>query len=544
MTEKNNIENNLQNWMQAPAEVNETFAWNEMQQLLHTPKKRRSTLWWWWLCAVGLLMLLAYYFYTQTNQSLAGKANGNTSTAAASMDTNTLLKPENHRFSAPNTNQTHAQQVPTDSNSISLKHIEKTGVDKEADAATSNPAPDLSAKATTPTTNKVSGKLNKLILGNNNRMSSIKIPKQTPAIAITTKRNTEIVHKAIQQQTTTTNKPTGKSIFQPIGKTTQPLILGNNLAEPKPSNGENNTVANPILNQLTDTAMDKHVVSVMIPQHDTALPKKQPSTDTAIQQAAVQANSSGKKYPLPVRFAAGIDWNLQLPTTKTDYYFTNKNLTAQPLNYLIPSPFVQMTLGNKHHVALGVTPFAQYNMPPVHYRNRTGSWITVAPQISDIIKTNASWGLKDSFQVAIQDSFGNYRLDTSIQVQQKQVIGKAFGFGVMLDYQYRINQHWLIGGGLMYNGVTGFINHNFISRPSDSNKLVYSDTGFSKPVESDNLIRSYFISARMSAWYSYRKWQLGMMLTIPFSGINKEGEIKKVLGWNMVIRRTLWSSKQ
>lgn len=514
--------------MQHPTDVSEQAAWVEMQKLLQQKKKRRFIIWWFVFGSLLLLGVVTLFLMhgreknvantiempkqTSNNETVKTQANNNNVNSS-----NTAIHQENslvhHDINTTKSNE------PTTKNKKTTETNSSTETEKHQ--ATNNHLILKNDTEGSPALNK-KGCTKTIAFKANHNSDSNKI-----LASIFTDKQKKLVDKKLRK-----GKP--QIAFPQASKKIKGIVEANEnsksyadinafkLQVPTQKSASNtaDSISNFTNNSATVSAVDSTKKTI-----------EQPNQNGAQQAVAAKNNITKKANKSPVKFGAGLDWNLQLPLTKSDYFYTSKNLSPNVFNYFIPSVWANASLGSKHTLLLGFTPFAQYNSKSVTYNSISGNWVNIDPKIESQIVNDNSW------YITIIDSVFGPRtvIDTSIIVTKVSNISKAFGYAFYADYYYNLNKHWQVGVGVMYNSITSYINSSSVYRKANS-QLIYADTSLQTPAQSNGAINNYFISGKLSVLYSFKKYSLGLNATLPFNGINKEGEISKAPSFNILFR--------
>ena len=186
------------------------------------------------------------------------------------------------------------------------------------------------------------------------------------------------------------------------------------------------------------------------------------------------------------RFHYGLQWNLNILSYGFTQYFTGTNGNNQFYNFLIPGLWASSKLGKTNNELLLLL------KPSQQYFTANG---IVSSSIDSLSPRDSS------------------------QVQKNSSLVKTNSWYVGLQYNYQINDRWIIGGGLNFNWQTaGLIT---VRTTRLSNGALVSDSLYEikKSSAAWQYVKSTFLSARLEMGYHFKKFQLGGSLIVPVTNV-------------------------
>lgn len=188
---------------------------------------------------------------------------------------------------------------------------------------------------------------------------------------------------------------------------------------------------------------------------------------------------------------AGFQWNIALPFTGTDQYFTGFNGKSQPYSCLIPGIWVSRSFG-KHEILLQLYPYQQ---------NFTGD-----KMLSSII---------------IQDSLFQ---DSSIYRKTTNVC-KTFGLGVGVQYNFEVNPSFIIGIGINYNNQNKALQKD--KTEIQTSGILVSDSlyGIRKSSGDWNYLNHGFFSGKLEMAWRRKRFDAGANLQMPITNLSSSSAI-------------------
>ncbi|MCS3797381.1 STN domain-containing protein [Niastella sp. OAS944] len=224
---------------------------------------------------------------------------------------------------------------------------------------------------------------------------------------------------------------------------------------------------------------------------DTLTVKKKERTTRTTAPARVVYDDVGTTWS----WQYGLQWKATLPFNGSKYYVNGANARSEPYNLLIPGIWLSTTVNNRHELMLLVKPAEWY-----FYNNK-------------VFRKDTSHVIDNS------DS-----IPKTIYSRKTTTLIKTGGWYGSLQYNYHINEHWLIGAGVGYHlRVRGLARQQSFKNLSDT---LAKDTLYSmeKGAETDKYLASSFITGKLEVAYHFNALDVGatfmMPLTAPFKDIS------------------------
>ncbi|HEX6430311.1 MAG TPA: STN domain-containing protein [Niastella sp.] len=178
----------------------------------------------------------------------------------------------------------------------------------------------------------------------------------------------------------------------------------------------------------------------------------------------------------PLNLQYGLQWKATVPLYGTQHYFTGANNRSQPYNLLIPGIWLSKRFNDKHELLLMVKPAEWY-----FYNNK------------------------------------EFRRDTTTRVIKSSRMLKTADLYAGLQYNFHINENWMVGGGIGYHRRGRALIFQEIKQIRDSVRL--PDTLYS--VSNDTLtsknLANGFITGKIEVAYKFRAVDLGVTLLAPIT---------------------------
>ena len=184
----------------------------------------------------------------------------------------------------------------------------------------------------------------------------------------------------------------------------------------------------------------------------------------------------------------GLQWKSAIPLTGSKYYFTGTNTRSEPYNLLIPGIWLSTTVNSKHELMLLVKPAEWYYYNDKVFRKDTSQLVDHSDSIIKII---------------------NSRKTTRLI--------KTGGWYGSLQYNYHLNENWLIGAGIGYHlRMRGLAYQQAYKNLSDT---LVTDSLYSmeKGDSTNKYLASSFITGKLEIAYRFRAWDVGATLLMPLT---------------------------
>lgn len=194
----------------------------------------------------------------------------------------------------------------------------------------------------------------------------------------------------------------------------------------------------------------------------------------------------------------GLQWKATLPFNGSKNYFTGTNSRSEPYNLLIPGIWLSTTVNYRHELMLLVKPAEWYFYDKNIFRRDTTRFIDNSDSAPKII----------------------IRRKTTTLI-------KTGGWYGSLQYNYHINENWMVGAGVGYHLRAGALaNQQTFKNLSDS---LFADTLYSmeKGAETDKYLTSSFITGKVEVAYHFSAWDVGATLLMPLTNAFTDKSLNK-----------------
>ncbi len=262
-------------------------------------------------------------------------------------------------------------------------------------------------------------------------------------------------------------------------------IEGNNQqlnASPKSISWNNNSTANqPPINDSTASPSAGNIFKT----------DDKRNLQSELQEDSAEEDNTDEQDSLQVQ--AGLQWNVQLPTSNTGNNFAGPNTQSQPYRLLLPGLWLNLQ-SEKSLFSIEVNPFYSNILPAKAFSNSTS------------LKNNG---------------------DTLITAVQAKTLNKLFGVSAGFGYAYNVGGNWWTGGSLLGSfwskGVA--TSEGTTEKSSMTNSFPTSTTTFKNSYSINDSDWTSFSKFQMniSAQIFYRKklWQSGLRFGVPVMPLAK-----------------------
>lgn len=194
----------------------------------------------------------------------------------------------------------------------------------------------------------------------------------------------------------------------------------------------------------------------------------------------------------PWTWQYGLQWKATIPLNGSKKYFTGTNTRSEPYNLLIPGIWLSTTVNYRHELMLLVKPAEWYFYDKNVYRRDTTRSIDNSDSAPKII------------------------------IRRKTAtILKTGGWYGSLQYNYHINESWMVGAGIGYHLRTGALTNQQTFKNLTDSLVANSLISLEKGAETDKYLASSFITGKFEVAYHVNALDLGatvlMPLTNPFA---------------------------
>lgn len=184
----------------------------------------------------------------------------------------------------------------------------------------------------------------------------------------------------------------------------------------------------------------------------------------------------------------GLQWKATIPFNGSKNYFTGTNNRSEPYNLLIPGIWLSTTVNNRHELMLLVKPADWYFYDKKDYRKDTTEIIDHSDSIIKILTQ-----------------------------RKTTTLIKTGGWYGSLQYNYHINENWLVGAGIGYHLRVGALaNQQTFKNLSDT---LVSDSLYSMPknADTDKYLASSFITGKLELAYHFNALDVGATVLLPLT---------------------------
>jgi hypothetical protein len=300
--------------------------------------------------------------------------------------------------------------------------------------------------------------------------NNTKPPVQRQAIAAHRKPVSKRNNKPDTQQPATEIKPQAAAIVLPAETDTTAIPAS-------PDTGKQwVTVADTAVVNKHLTIQSQAPLTVLTPGGTT----KDEHTDFVTQPG--NSSYNGKKTDL--RWQFGLQWKAALPLYGSQYYFTGTNTRSEPYNLLIPGIWLSVLSNVKHEVMLMVKPAEWY------FYN------------------------KKAFH---SDSGFLYRNHDTIPVTTSTRLIKTSGLYGSLQYNYHINEKWIVGAGIGYHLRGRSLLNQQIYRLFSGIQALDTLYSLKNDTTTNRYLASSFVSGKVEIAYRVGALDMGATLLLPLT---------------------------
>jgi len=246
----------------------------------------------------------------------------------------------------------------------------------------------------------------------------------------------------------------------------------------------------------TDTIYKSSGKPVVTKKDEELSSSQEQSPKSVRNRAGTNAFFSGVHY--------GIEWNFAIPISGFKDYFLGTNASSQPYYLFIPALWLSRNIGNKITLHLDVKVMQSYY---------TG-------------------------KIVLKDTLIHAMPGDSNTVQQIWSLSKTFGTNLGFQYEYHINDKFLIGAGVVYYWQNASIVHlQSTWHAITSNSQTDSTYGIKKSSGEWQYVRSSILLGKLQMAYHLERTDIGASLQLPFSGFSmKNASMLKALNLQVFVR--------
>jgi hypothetical protein len=184
----------------------------------------------------------------------------------------------------------------------------------------------------------------------------------------------------------------------------------------------------------------------------------------------------------------GLQWKATIPFNGSKYYFTGTNSRSEPYNLLIPGIWLSTTVNDRHELMLLVKPAEWYYYDKKNYRKDTSR---VTDNSDSIPKT--------------------------ITRRKTTTLIKTGGWYGSLQYNYHINENWLVGAGIGYHLRVGALAYQQTYKNLTDSLVSDSLYSMQKNADSGKYLASSFITGKLELAYHFNALDVGATLLLPLT---------------------------
>jgi hypothetical protein len=184
----------------------------------------------------------------------------------------------------------------------------------------------------------------------------------------------------------------------------------------------------------------------------------------------------------------GLQWKATIPLNGSKYYFTGTNNRSEPYNLLIPGIWLSTTVNNTHELMLLVKPAEWYFYDKKNYRKDTTELIDHSDSIIKIVT----------------------RRKTGTLI-------KTGGWYGSLQYNYHINENWLVGAGIGYHLRVGALAYQQTYKNLSDTLVSDSSYSMQKNSDTDKYLASSFITGKLELAYHFKALDIGATVLLPLT---------------------------
>jgi hypothetical protein len=234
--------------------------------------------------------------------------------------------------------------------------------------------------------------------------------------------------------------------------------------------------------------------------HIDTLQKKDPppTAKPAITPVAIKKKEREKRTAAPARiyydvgtawsWQYGLQWKATIPFNGSNYYLTGTNTRSESYNPLIPGIWLSTTVNNKHELMLLVKPAEWYFYDKKNYRKDTTEIVDHSDSIIKIIT----------------------RRKTTTLI-------KTGGWYGSLQYNYHLNENWLVGAGIGYHLRVGALAYQQTYKNLTDTLLSDSLYSMPKSTDTDKYLASSFITGKLELAYHFNALDVGATILLPLT---------------------------
>lgn len=200
----------------------------------------------------------------------------------------------------------------------------------------------------------------------------------------------------------------------------------------------------------------------------------------------------------PWTWQYGLQWKATIPLNGSKKYFTGTNTRSEPYNLLIPGIWLSTTVNYRHELMLLVKPAEWYFYDKNVFRRDTTRSIDNSDSVPKII------------------------------IRRKTAsILKTGGWYGSLQYNYHINESWMVGAGIGYHLRAGVLANQQTFKNLTDSLVVDSFYSMEKNAETDKYLASSFITGKFEVAYHVNSLDLGATVLMPLTNTFADQSLNK-----------------
>lgn len=293
-----------------------------------------------------------------------------------------------------------------------------------------------------------------------------------------------------------THKPDSIKVLLPIQRQIQPNVETDNNTATKTRKGFQLNLSigrKPIDTTIIDTLQKKDTPVVKPPAATPVTAKKKERIKRTSAPARVY-DDVGTAWS----WQYGLQWKAAVPLNGSKYYFTGTNTRSEPYNLLIPGIWLSTTINSRHEFMLLVKPAEWYFYNNKVFRKDTGQIVDHSDSIIKILT----------------------RRKTTTLI-------KTGGWYGSLQYNYHINNNWLVGAGIGYHLRVGALAYQQTYKNLSDTLLTDSLYSMQKNEESNKYLASSFITGKLEVTYHFNAMDAGATLLMPLTNAFTDKSLNK-----------------
>jgi hypothetical protein len=200
----------------------------------------------------------------------------------------------------------------------------------------------------------------------------------------------------------------------------------------------------------------------------------------------------------PWTWQYGLQWKATIPLNGSKKYFTGTNTRSEPYNLLIPGIWLSTTVNYRHELMLLVKPAEWYFYDKNVYRRDTTRFIDNSDSVPKIITR-----------------------------RKAATIIKSGGWYGSLQYNYHLNESWMVGAGVGYHLRAGALANQQTFKNLTDSLVADSLYSMDKDTETDKYLASSFITGKVEVAWHFNAWDVGATILMPLTNAFADKSLNK-----------------